>query len=127
MGCNIRTPLPVSPAQLTPEWPDLKALERRDREMKLKQAIWYNRRHKTQTRPNLIPGQKVWVKNIPKPGIIREPAQTTRSYDIDLPAGSLRRNRSHIRVVPSAPRAIQETPKTTRSGRTIRVPVLMDL
>lgn len=46
MGCNIRTPLPVSPAQLTPEWPDLKALERRDREMKLKQAIWYNRIHK---------------------------------------------------------------------------------
>ena len=120
MGRNIRTPLPVSQEKLEPKWPDLQAFKEKDREMKEKQASWFNKRHRTQQRQELRPGQRVWVKNTEQPGVITGPAQTPRSYNIELPSGSLRRNRSHLRVIP-------ETPTSTRSGRMIKRPVRMDL
>lgn len=120
MGRNIRTPLPISQEKLQPRWPDIQAFRRKDQDLKEKQASWFNKRHNTRTRQELRPGQRVWVKNTKETGTVSGPAQTPRSYNIDLPSGSLRRNRSHIRVIP-------ETPKETRSGRIIRPPDRMDL
>ncbi|TWW58996.1 Retrovirus-related Pol polyprotein from transposon 17.6 [Takifugu flavidus] len=120
MGRNIRTPLPVSQENLDPRWPDLQAFREKNQEMKEKQASCFNKRHRAQQRQELRPGQRVWVKNTEQPGVITGPAQTPRSYNIELASGSLRRNRSHIRVIP-------ETPTVTRSGRMIRRPVKMDL
>ena len=120
MGRNIRTPLPVSQENLEPRWTDLQAFREKDQQMKEKQASCFNKRHRAQQRQELQPGQRVWVKNTEQPGVIAGPAQTPRSYNIELPSGSLRRNRSHIRVIP-------ETPTITRSGRMIKRPVRMDL
>ncbi|XP_063077523.1 uncharacterized protein K02A2.6-like [Engraulis encrasicolus] len=118
MGRNIRTPLPVSEGKLQPAWPDLQAFRRKDQEVKEQQASWYNKRHNTKARPALRPGQKVWVKNSKETGTVSGPAQTPRSYNIDLPSGTLRRTRSHIRVVPQP---------ETRVGRTIRPPNRLNL
>lgn len=120
MGRNIRTTLPVSKGKLQPGWPDLQAFCRRDQDLKEKQASWFDKRHNTKTRQELRPGQRVWVKKMKEAGTVIGPAQTPRSYNIDLPSGSLRRNRSHIRVIP-------ETPRETRSGRTIKPPKRLDL
>nr|XP_057913595.1 uncharacterized protein LOC131107503 [Doryrhamphus excisus] len=97
MGRNIRTPLPVSQEKLQPKWPDLRLFRSKDQDQKHKQAIWFNKRHKTQIKQELTPGQKVWVKNTNDAGTISSPANTPRSYNIDMPSGHLRRNRSHIR------------------------------
>lgn len=120
MGRNIRTTVPVSPAKLKPEWPDLQEFRKKDQDLKDQQASWFNKRHNTKTRPELRPGQKVWVKNTNETGTVSGPAQTPRSYNIDLPSGTLRRNRSHIRVVP-------ETTRETRVGRPIRPPNRLNL
>ncbi|KAE8281018.1 putative protein K02A2.6 [Larimichthys crocea] len=120
MGRNIRTPLPVSQKKRQPGWPDLRAFQRKDQDLKEKQASWFNKRDNTKTRQELRPGQKVWVKNTKETGTVSGPAETPRSYNIDLPSGSLRRNRSHIRVIP-------ETPSKSRPHRTIRPPKRLDL
>lgn len=49
----------------------------------------------------------------------QRPGTEPRSYNIDLPSGSLQRNRSHIRIVP-------ETPRVTISVQVIRTPIRMD-
>lgn len=120
MGRNIRTPLPVCQEKLQPGWPNLQAFRRKDQELKQKQASWFNKRHKTQTRQELRPGQRVWVKNTKDTGTINGPANTPRSYNIDMPSGRLRRNRSHLRVIP-------EGPTVTRSGRVVRTPQRLDV
>nr|XP_057937756.1 cytokine receptor family member b2 isoform X2 [Doryrhamphus excisus] len=120
MGRNIRTPLPVSQEKLQPKWPDLRLFRSKDQDQKHKQAIWFNKRHKTQIKQELTPGQKVWVKNTNDAGTISSPANTPRSYNIDMPSGHLRRNRSHIRVIP-------EGATVTRSGRVVRTPQRLDL
>ena len=120
MGRNIKTPLPVSREKLQPGWPDLQDFRRKDQDLKTKQASWFDKRHNAKTKQDLRPGQTVWVKNTRETGTVSGPAHTPRSYNIDLPSGSLRRNRSHIRVVP-------ETSTVTRSGRSCRPPNRMDL
>ncbi|XP_063750626.1 uncharacterized protein K02A2.6-like [Eleginops maclovinus] len=120
MGRNIRTPLPVSQEKLQPGWPDLQDFRKKDQDLKEQQASWFNKRHNTKTRQELRPGQKVWVKNTKETGTVSGSAQTPRSYNIDLPSGTLRRNRSHIRVIP-------ETTRETRLGRTIRPPNRLNL
>ncbi|KAL7389676.1 hypothetical protein ABVT39_008128 [Epinephelus coioides] len=120
MGCNIRTPLPVSREKLQLGWPDLQAFRRKDQDLKEKQAFWFDNRHNRKTRQELRLGQRVWVTNTKETGTVSGSAQTPRSYNIDLPSGNLRRNRLHIRVIP-------ETPRETRSGRIIRPPKRLNL
>ncbi|CAL9695089.1 unnamed protein product [Knipowitschia caucasica] len=120
MGRNIRTPLPVSEEKLQPRWPNLVLFRRKDQDLKQKQASWFNKRHKTQMKLELRPGQRVWVKNTNSSGIISSPANTPRSYNIDLPTGRLRRNRSHITVIP-------EGTTVTRSGRVVHTPQRLNI
>ncbi|XP_072237423.1 pro-interleukin-16 [Leuresthes tenuis] len=47
MGCNIRTPLPVSQEKLEPAWPDLQAFRQKGQDLKEKQTSWFNKRHST--------------------------------------------------------------------------------
>uniref|UniRef100_A0A3B3C9Q2 Gypsy retrotransposon integrase-like protein 1 n=1 Tax=Oryzias melastigma TaxID=30732 RepID=A0A3B3C9Q2_ORYME len=120
MGRNIRTPLPVSEEKLQPKWPNLLHFRSKDQDQKQKQASWFNKRHKAQTKQELRAGQQVWVKNTNSPGTVSSSANTPRSYVIDMPSGRFRRNRSHIRVIP-------EGPTVTRSGRVVRTPQRLDL
>uniref|UniRef100_A0A9J7ZHH2 Gypsy retrotransposon integrase-like protein 1 n=1 Tax=Cyprinus carpio carpio TaxID=630221 RepID=A0A9J7ZHH2_CYPCA len=126
MGRNIRTTLPVSPSTLKPAWPNLNTFERKENELKAKQKMWYNKRHRAQIKPVLRTGQSVWIKNVPNPGRVTCPADTPRSYIVEGPTGSLRRHRSHLRVVPSQPQEIQECVKS-RVGRVIRPPLRLNL
>lgn len=119
MGRNIQTPLPVCPSTLTPAWPDLKAFELKDKELKRKQAEGYNTRHRAKEKEPLQPGQRVWIKNIPRTGVVSGSAATPRSYVVDTSNGSLRRNRSHLRVVPS-PSTTPDPGIRTRVGRAVK-------
>lgn len=126
MGRRIRTSVPVSPALLQPQWPDLQTFRTKDAALKLQQQQVYNRRHRTQTLPPLQPGQQVWVRPTNTRGTVVGPTHTPRSYEVEMAeGGQLRRNRSHLREVPVPP-APGET-VTTRSGRPSRPPERLDL
>ncbi|ROL43508.1 hypothetical protein DPX16_1954 [Anabarilius grahami] len=126
MGRNIRATLPVSPSTLKPAWPNLSTFKRKEKELKVKQKMWYNKRHRAQIKPVLQTGQSVWIKNVPNPGRVRSPADTPRSYIVEGQTGSLRRHRSHLRAVPSQPREIQDCVRS-RVGRVIRPPLRLNL
>uniref|UniRef100_A0A8C5GEF6 Uncharacterized protein n=1 Tax=Gouania willdenowi TaxID=441366 RepID=A0A8C5GEF6_GOUWI len=64
VGQNIKMPLLVSQEKLRPDWPDLQVLQQRDQDLNMKQAFWFNKRHKVKVNQELRPGPRVWVKNI---------------------------------------------------------------
>ncbi|KAE8284596.1 Retrovirus-related Pol polyprotein from transposon 17.6 Protease [Larimichthys crocea] len=106
MGRKIQTPVPVIPSQLTPGWTDLDNLRRAERRYKKKQKENYDRRHRAHEMPPLQEGDHVWVKDILERGTVVSHAGTPRSYMIETPRGTLRRNRYHLSPTPTAP----ETP-----------------
>ncbi|CAB1347458.1 unnamed protein product [Coregonus sp. 'balchen'] len=63
MGRRLSSPLPVSPAQLKPRWPNRKAFAERDKRLKQTQTGDFNRRHRATERPELTEGQRVWITN----------------------------------------------------------------
>ncbi len=120
VGRRIRTPVPVSPEQLQPQWPDLERFREKDMALKLQQQQTYNQRHCTQTLPPLQPGQQVWIKPTCTTGTVVGPAPTPRSYEVETQDGGwLRCNRSHLTEVPVPPPPYDMTCNVTitRSGR----------
>ncbi|KAF7646649.1 hypothetical protein LDENG_00184290 [Lucifuga dentata] len=51
MGRRIRTPVPVTPGQLQPQWPELEIFREKDAAMKLHQEQNFNQRHRAQNLP----------------------------------------------------------------------------
>ena len=45
-------------------------------------------------------GDRVWVPDIKKRGVIRARAHTPRSYIVETPAGELPRNRRDLKLIP---------------------------
>lgn len=145
MGRRLRTPLPTFPEALRPELPDLQALQRKEREQREKGARHFNLRHGARDLPELSPGDSVWISDARTEGTVISKHHSPRSYLVDGPQGTLRRNRLHLVPMPtSEPRseAPQETfPETvspaehqhaaggmrTRSGREIKKPHRLDL
>ncbi|KAL1269195.1 hypothetical protein QQF64_031484 [Cirrhinus molitorella] len=83
MGRNIRTTLPVNPSTLKLAWPNLSTFKKKDKDLKEKQAQWYNKRHRVQAKPALQTAQSVWIKNLPNPGRVTNPADTPCSYIVE--------------------------------------------
>uniref|UniRef100_A0A3Q3J668 Integrase catalytic domain-containing protein n=1 Tax=Monopterus albus TaxID=43700 RepID=A0A3Q3J668_MONAL len=126
MGRRIRTPVPVLPDHLQPQWPDLKAFRDKDTSLKLQQLQTFNRRHRARGMPPLQPGQQVWIKPTHTKGTVIGPASTPRSYEVETQeGGQMRRNRSHHRGVPGTPTSGNMT--VTRSGRLSKAPEKLDL
>lgn len=119
MRRRLRTPVPVSPRQLQPQWPDLEAFREKDAAMKLRQEQTFNRRHCTQNLRPLQPGQQVCITPMRTRGTVVGPAATPRSYEVATPEGQLRRNRSHLKEVPVPP---EGNTKRTRVGRLSKAP-----
>lgn len=108
MGRRIRTPVPVSPEQLQPQWPDLDRFREKDTALKLQQQQTFNQRHRTQTLPPLQPGQHVWMKPTSTKGTVVSTAPTPHSYEVETPDGRrLRRTHSHLRKVPVPPAPVK--------------------
>ena len=131
MGRRIRTPVPVSPEQLQPQWPDLERFKEKDTAMKVLQQQTYNQRHRTRTLPPLQPGQQVWIRPARTTGTVVGPATTPRSYEVETQdGGRLRRNRSHLREVPVPPTPqdrVTHDGTITRSGRLSEAPDRLEL
>lgn len=104
MGRKIRTTLPSLRRNLIPKWPDNDLVRRRDGEAKLKQAFYFNKRHRVRDLPQLQPvdqvllkldGEKTWNG----PASVPQESSTPRSYQVYTPGGEVRRTRRHLQLI----------------------------
>lgn len=100
MGRRLRTTLPTFHTQLTPKWPDMEKLHEREADFKAKQARNFNQRHRAATLTPLESDTPVYVKDKDITGNVISTADTPRSYLVDTPTGTLRRNRASLSQVP---------------------------
>ena len=63
---------------------------------KLRQETVFNIRHKTKSLPSIGPGIEVFVNDLQRSGKVTEPASTPRSYKVETPTSTIRRNGVHL-------------------------------
>ena len=101
MGRKIRNSVPTFHTKLNPQWPDLDKVQAREAASKMKQQSTFNSRHKAIPLTPLEPGTEVHhVKDLKRPGIVVKPAETPRSYVVETPTSTVRRNRAHLIPMP---------------------------
>ncbi|KAK0150891.1 Gag-Pol polyprotein [Merluccius polli] len=109
MGRRLRTPVPQHPSLLTPELPDSTLVAAKEKERRMKDTANFNKRHRVRDLSQLTPGQPVWITDTKSQGTVVSSHSAPRSYMVDGPAGSIRRNRHHL--VPF-PETVTHTPHT---------------
>ncbi len=75
----------------------------KDDELKASQKANYDTHHGARTLTDLQEGDHVWIPDLLEQGTVASPAATPRSYHVETPRGTLRRNRRHL--VPTTPAA----------------------
>lgn len=64
--------------------------------MRLEERGRFDRRHRVHVLSKLAPGQEVWVTDSKVTGTVVGAHATPRSYMVDVPHGTVRRNRHHL-------------------------------
>lgn len=102
MGRQIRNSVPMFDTQLNPHWPDLGKLHARESQSKLKQETMFNSRHRAKPLSPIGPDTEVFVKDLKRSGKVVKAATTPRSYEVETPTCTIRRNRAHLTPIPDA-------------------------
>ena len=127
MGRKIRTRVPQLPEQLQPTWSYLKDFRNQNQKFKAKQKRDYDKRHRAKESDAIPSDSPVWVTSGGEQGegIVVSPANSPRSYLVDTPTGTIRRNRQHLNVAPTQPnestKTQTETEHSTDSEATRRI------
>ena len=95
MGRKLRTTVPILPSTLRRGGQKEKSFQERDRVVKKKQKMNFDRSHRARAAPLLAPGQPVWVKPSGAPGTVVQ-SFPFRSYEVQTPSGRQRRNRRYL-------------------------------
>ncbi|XP_070549174.1 uncharacterized protein [Ptychodera flava] len=104
MGRQIRTTLPTIAAKLEPRQPDLELVRAADKKVKGAYERSFNKRHGAKSLPELLPGDNVQVKldgekGWKTPARVLQAGTAPRSYIVQTPRGTLRRNRRQLLFV----------------------------
>ncbi|UYV70256.1 K02A2.6-like, partial [Cordylochernes scorpioides] len=94
MGRRDRTTIPTPTKQHQP--PNLKNLKNQETIQREKQKYYFDRAKGVRELPPLDVNDRVWLTDLKTPGVIISKADTPRSYVVDTPRGSVRRNRFHL-------------------------------
>ncbi|UYV70935.1 K02A2.6-like [Cordylochernes scorpioides] len=97
MGRKLRTTLPIAPENLNPKLVDSQTLKRKEGRRRKDMKSRYDRRCGATDMEELSEGDTVWITDMRTWGIVKQKASTPRSYMVDTPVGTLRRNRFHLR------------------------------
>ncbi|UYV64896.1 K02A2.6-like, partial [Cordylochernes scorpioides] len=97
MGRKLRTTLPIAPENLNPRLVDSQTLKRKEGRRRKDMKSRYDRRCGATDMEELSEGDTVWITDMRTWGIVKQKASTPRSYIVDTPVGTLRRNRFHLR------------------------------
>ena len=96
MGRRLRTSMPTFQTNLTPKWPDMGKLKAKEDDIKAKQLENFNQRDLSHPLSPLEPDTPIFVMDKDTTGVVIGPAGAPRSYLIDTPTGTVRRNRNHL-------------------------------
>ncbi|UYV62759.1 K02A2.6-like [Cordylochernes scorpioides] len=94
MGRRVRTTIPTPTKHHQP--PNLKILKNQEAIQREKQKYYFDRAKGVRELPPLDVNDRVWLMDLKTPGVIISKADTPRSYMVDTPRGSVRRNRFHL-------------------------------
>ncbi|UYV83269.1 K02A2.6-like [Cordylochernes scorpioides] len=97
MGRKLRTTLPIAPENLNPRLVDSQTLKRKEGRRRKDMKSRYDRRCGATDMEELSEGDTVLITDMRIWGIVKKKASTPRSYMVDTPVGTLRRNRFHLR------------------------------
>ncbi|UYV79296.1 hypothetical protein LAZ67_17001982 [Cordylochernes scorpioides] len=97
MGRELRKTLPIAPENLNPKLVDSQTLKRKEGRRRKDMKSRYDRRCGATDMEELSEGDTVWITDMRTWGIVKQKASTPRSYMVDTPVGTLRRNRFHLR------------------------------
>ncbi|UYV84358.1 hypothetical protein LAZ67_X001928 [Cordylochernes scorpioides] len=97
MGRKLRTTLSIAPENLNPRLVDSQTLKRKEGRRRKDMKSRYDRRCGATDMEELSEGDTVWITDMRTWGIVKQKASTPRSYMVDTPVGTLRRNRFHLR------------------------------
>lgn len=101
MGRKLRDTLPSYKDNLQPKTINTKDFKKLNKMSKLRQKRDYDRHQKVYERSDLIPLQKVWITDYNRYGVVKEKAETPRSYIVESEGKKLlRRNSYHLKEVP---------------------------
>ena len=109
MGRRIRTQLPQAPRMLKPRDADVhEGIRQKDETYKAKMKINYDTRHRVKNLSPLRPGDNVQIRDKGEDAIVQAPAENApRSYVIQTPQSTLRRNRRSLIKLPTPPQEQQ--------------------
>ena len=98
MGRCIRTRLPQTDKPLMPQWPYLEEFGKSDQALKKRKKREFDCHHSVHDLPDIPDNTE-----IPVQVQVQSSAGAPRSYIVETPTGSVRRNRCHLRTVPDVP------------------------
>lgn len=121
-GRRIRTTLPLTQTSLTPNWNYLPQFKKDNQQFKETQKRNFDKGHQAKSKPEIPSGTEVVLNSEDQPiqGTVLQPAETPRSYVVQTPSGELRRNQSHLNVLP--PQSSQEQETQSRNSPAVVVP-----
>ena len=119
------------PSNLKPSLPDYSQLLQKETDIRRNQKANYDSRHRARHAVQLLPGDDVYVEDghMSTEGQIMQEV-SPRSYQVSTPHGLLRRNRKHLRLLPTPDITENECEPlpdseatVTRSGRVSKKPL----
>ena len=122
MGRQIRSNLPQPEDTLIPMWPYL-TFNASEAVFKQQQKENFDIRHRTKPLPDIPPQTDVWIttNRDHSPGTVTATTDAPRSYVVEMPSGTVRRNRAQLSVMPEAQ---PSTTTTDLSLTQVRSPIL---
>ena len=121
MGRRLRTHVPQLPEQLKPTWSYLEDFRKQNQKFKAKQKRDFDKRHRAKESDAIPSDTTVWItsKGERAEGTVISPADSPRSYLVDTPTGTVKRNRQHLNVAPSQPSENTENQTETEQNTEI--------
>nr|XP_022902064.1 uncharacterized protein LOC111414845 [Onthophagus taurus] len=101
---RLREKVPTLKSKLDPKVPNHNKLRKEFEAEREKQKEQYNRRHRVRTNTHLEIGERVWIVNMQREGIVKEATTEPRSYIVETEREDIRRNRKHLQPLPTQDR-----------------------
>ena len=132
MGRRIRAVVPEADGVLIPSWPNLTKFQQVDEQYKGKQKCQFDRRYRARELPELEDDTEVFITDGRRPNSVPGrviQSSGMRSYTVETPSSTSRRNRCHLHqrppdnsdiARPSEPRSPIQT--RSKTGNVLRSP-----
>ena len=140
MSRKLRTTIPLVRKQRVPKVVEYPAIAEKDEYIKERQRENFNSRHGAKESSSLSPGDLVWITDRETTGSVSKEV-APRSFIVETPDGSFRRNRRHLVKTPEQTAVLGESSESelnpsgaetptgharVRTGRVVRPPERWD-